>query len=168
VVKFGVWVVDLMLQYTVGFLNAAGHDRGGVVWLELTLELGLVGLVWPFCGVLCRVFLASMGLLEGFLVAKGVSEEMPVAVGMRRQATTRASTTPERKADAEVVSLCHAPIVMAKGETPSDTLRPYSPHSLPQPACGRLGPLAYGREEAESKKLNALNLCLIPGDSASI
>ena len=30
-VKFGVWVVDLMLQYTVGFLNAAGHDRGGVV-----------------------------------------------------------------------------------------------------------------------------------------
>ena len=80
-VKFGVWVVDLMLQYTVGFLNAAGHGRGGVVWLELTLELDLVGLVWPFCGVLCRVFLASTGLLEGFLVARGVSEEMPVAVG---------------------------------------------------------------------------------------
>ena len=46
--------------------------------------------------------------------------------------------------------------------------RPYSPHSLSQPAYGRLGPLTYGREEAESKKLNALNFCLIPGDSASI
>ena len=80
-VNFGVWVVDLMLQCAVGILNAAGHDRGRVVWLELTLELGLVGLVWPFCGVLCRVFLASTGLLEGFLVARGVSEEMPVAVG---------------------------------------------------------------------------------------
>lgn len=79
-VKFGVWVVDLMLQYTVGFLNAAGHDRGGVAWLELALELDLVGFVWPFC-VLCRVFLASTGLLEGFLVAKGASEEMPAAVG---------------------------------------------------------------------------------------
>lgn len=44
-VKFGVWVVDLMLQYAVGILNAAGHDRDGVVWLELTLELGLVGFV---------------------------------------------------------------------------------------------------------------------------
>lgn len=80
-VKFGVWVVDLMLQYAVGILNAAGHDRGGVVWLELTLELSLVGLVWPFCGALCRVFLASTGLLEGVLVAKGASEEMPAAVG---------------------------------------------------------------------------------------
>lgn len=80
-VKFGVWVVDLMLQYTVGFLNAAGHDRGGVAWLELALGLGLVGLVWPFCGALCRVFPASTGLLEGFLVAKGASEEMPAAVG---------------------------------------------------------------------------------------
>ena len=47
-VKFGVWVVDLMLQYAVGILNTAGHDRGGVVWLEFTLELGLVGFVWPF------------------------------------------------------------------------------------------------------------------------
>ena len=46
--------------------------------------------------------------------------------------------------------------------------RPYSSHSLPQPAYGRLGFLAYGREEAESKKLNALSFCLIPGDSASI
>ena len=45
---------------------------------------------------------------------------------------------------------------------------PYSPHSLPQPAYGDLGSLAYGREEAESKKLNALSFCLIPGDSASI
>lgn len=87
-VKFGVWVVDLMLQYTVGILNAAGHGRGGVVWLALALGLGLVGLIWQFCGVLCRaafghlwVFLASTGLLEGFLVAKGVSEEMPAAVG---------------------------------------------------------------------------------------
>lgn len=44
-VKFGVWVVDLMPQCAVGILNAAGHDRGGVAWLELTLELGLVGLV---------------------------------------------------------------------------------------------------------------------------
>jgi hypothetical protein len=49
--------------------------------------------------VLCRVFLASTGLLEGFLVAKGVSEEMPRSEGSRRQAATRASTTPERKAD---------------------------------------------------------------------
>ena len=43
-VKFGVWVVDLMLQYTVGILNAVGHGRGEVVWLALTLGLGLVGL----------------------------------------------------------------------------------------------------------------------------
>ena len=31
--------------------------------------------------VICAFFLASTGLLEGFLVAKGVSEEMPAAVG---------------------------------------------------------------------------------------
>jgi hypothetical protein len=51
------------------------------VLLVSALELGLVGLVWPFCGALCRVFLASTGLLEEFLVAKGVSEEIPAAVG---------------------------------------------------------------------------------------
>lgn len=35
--------------------------------------------------------------------------------GSRRQAATRASTTPERRADAGVVSLCHAPTVAVKG-----------------------------------------------------
>ena len=118
-VNFGVWVVDLMLQYTVGFLNAAGHDRGGVVWLELTLELDLVGLVWPFCGVLCRVFLASTGLLEGFWWSRVSRKGCPRGEGSRRQAATRASTTPERRADAGVVSLCHTPTVATKGETPS-------------------------------------------------
>ena len=39
--------------------------------------------------------------------------------GRRRQAATRASTTPERRADAGVVSLCHTPTVATKGETPS-------------------------------------------------
>ena len=70
--KFGVWVVDLILQYTVDILNAAGHGRGGVVWLALALGLGLVGLIWPLCGVLCRVlvicgfFSHLRGLLGGF------------------------------------------------------------------------------------------------------
>ena len=45
------------------------------------LELGLVGLVWPFCGVLCRVFSRVYGVAGGVLVAKSVSEKMPVAVG---------------------------------------------------------------------------------------
>ena len=138
-VKFGVWVVDLMLQYTVGFLNAAGHDRGGVVWLELTLELDLVGLVWPFCGVLCRVFLASTGLLEGFLVARGVSEEMPVAVGgaARRPRGLPPPQSAGLMRGSEPLPRAHCG---DKGRnslwTPSGLI---SPHSLPQPACGRPG-----------------------------
>ena len=64
-VNFGVWVVDLMLQYTVGFLNAAGHDRGGVVWLELTLELGLVGFVWPFSVFYVAFFSRLRGCWKG-------------------------------------------------------------------------------------------------------
>ena len=80
-VKFGVWVVDLMLQCAVGILNAAGHDRGGVVWLELTLELGLVGFVWPFCGFMSR-FSRVYGAAGGVLVVKGVPEGMPAARGV--------------------------------------------------------------------------------------
>ena len=64
--KFGVWVVDLMLQYAVGILNAAGHDRGGVVWLELTLELGLVGFVWPFSVFYVAFFSRLRGCWRGF------------------------------------------------------------------------------------------------------
>ena len=123
--------------------------------LVSALELGLVGLVWPFCGALCRVFLASTGLLEEFLVAKGVSEEIPAAVG-------GAVRQPHGLPPPQNAGL------MRGSESLPRAHRPYSPHSLPQPAYGDLGPLAYGREEAESKKLNALNFWLIPGDSASI
>ena len=119
-------------------------------------------------GVLCRVFLASTGLLEGFWWSR-VSRRRDVrGEGSRRQAATRASTTPERKADVGQRASATRPLWWQREKLPLDTLRPYSPHSLPQPAYGDLGPLAYGREEAESKKLNALNFCLIPGDSASI
>ena len=65
-VKFGVWVVDLMPQYAVGILNTAGHDRGGVVWLELTLELDLVGLVWPFSVFYVAFFSRLRGCWKGF------------------------------------------------------------------------------------------------------
>lgn len=116
----------------------------------------------PFVGVLCRVFghlwvfPASMGAARGVfggLVTKVVPEGMPTTVG---------------GGAGSVHTLCslRLPAYAAGHDHPSQ--RPYSPHSLPQPAYGRLGPLAYGREEAESKKLNALNFCLIPGDSASI
>lgn len=158
-VKFGVWVVDLILQYTVDILNAAGHGRGGVVWLALALGLGLVGLIWPFCGVLCRVFghlwvfLASTGAARGVLVAKVVPEGMPATVG---------------GGAGSVHTLCSLRLPACAAGHNHPPQRPYSPHSLPRPAYGDLGPLAYGREEAESKKLNALNFCLIPGDSASI
>lgn len=97
-VKFGVWVVDLMLQYTVGFLNAAGHDRGEVVWLKLALELDLVGFVWPFCGFMSRfsrVYRAAGRVFGG----QGCLGRDARGEGSRRQAATRASTTPERKAD---------------------------------------------------------------------
>lgn len=73
--KFGVWVVDLMLQYAVGILNAADHDRGGVVWLEFTLELGLVGFVWPFSVFYVAFFSRLRGCWRG-LVVKGVPEGM--------------------------------------------------------------------------------------------
>lgn len=117
-VKFGVWVVDLMLQYTVGFSNAAGHDRGGVAWLELALELDLVGFVWPFCGFMSR-FSRVYGAAGRVFGGQGCLGRDARSSGRRRQAATRLLTTPERKADAEVVSLCHTPTVAAKGETPS-------------------------------------------------
>ena len=85
--------------------------------------------------------------------------------GKRRQAATQASNTPENAGlmrGSEPLPSAHC------GNKGRHSLWPYSPHSLPQPACGRLSPLAYGGEEAESKKLNALNFCLIPSDSASI
>ena len=97
-VKFGVWVVDLMLQYAVGILNAAGHDRGGVVWLELTLELGLVGLVWPF-SVFYVAFSRVYGAAGRVFGGQGCLGRDARGEGSRRQAATRASTTPERKAD---------------------------------------------------------------------
>ena len=98
-VKFGVWVVDLMLQYTVGILNAVGHGRGGVVWLELTLELGLVGLVWPFSVFYVAFFSRLGGCWRGF-GGHGYPGWDARGEGSRRQAATQASTTPERKADA--------------------------------------------------------------------
>ena len=102
------------------------------------------------------VFLASTGAARGVfggLVAKVVPEGMPATVG---------------GGAGSVHTLCslRLPACAAGHDHPSQ--RPCSPHSLPQLAYGRLGPLAYGREEAESKKSNALNFCLIPGDSASI
>lgn len=84
-VKFGVWVVDLILQYAVGILNAAGHDRGGVVWLELTLELGLVGLVWPFLVFYIAFFSRLWGCWRGF-GGQGCPGRMPAA---RRVAARR-------------------------------------------------------------------------------
>ena len=112
-VKFGVWVVDLMLQCAVGILNAAGHDRGGVVWLELTLELDLVGFVWPFSVFYVAFFSRLRGCWRGF-GGQGCPGRDARGEGSRRQAATRASTTPERRADAGVVSLCHAPTVAVK------------------------------------------------------
>ena len=97
-VKFGVWVVDLMLQYTVGFLNAAGHDRGGVVWLELTLELDLVGFVWPFSVFYVAFFSRLRGCWRSF-GGQGCPGRDARCEGSRRQTATRASTTPEHKAD---------------------------------------------------------------------
>lgn len=97
-VKFGVRVVDLMLQYTVGFLNAAGHDRGGVVWLKLALELDLVGFVWPFSVFYVAFFSRLRGCWRGF-GGQGCLGRDARGEGSRRQAATRASTTPERKAD---------------------------------------------------------------------
>lgn len=94
-VKFGVWVVDLMLQYTVGFLNAAGHDRGGVVWLKLALELDLVG----FCSFMSR-FSRVYGAAGRVFGGQGCLGRDARGEGSRRQAATRASTTPERRADA--------------------------------------------------------------------
>lgn len=80
-VKFGVWVVDLMLQYAVGILNAVGHGRGGVVWLALALGLGLVRLIWPF-SVFYVAFSRVYGAAGGVLVVKGVSEGMPAVRGV--------------------------------------------------------------------------------------
>lgn len=88
-----------MLQYTVGFLNAAGHDRGGVVWLKLTLELDLVGFVWPFCGFMSR-FSRVYGAAGRVFGGQGCLGRDARSSGRRRQTATRASTTPERKADA--------------------------------------------------------------------
>ena len=99
----------------------------------------------PFVGVLCHVF--------GGLVAKVVPEGVPTTVG-------------GGAGSVHTLYSLRLPACAAGHDHPSQ--RPYSPHSLSQPAYGRLGPLTYGREEAESKKLNALNFCLIPGDSASI
>ena len=99
----------------------------------------------PFVGVLCHVF--------GGLVAKVVPEGVPTTVG-------------GGAGSVHTLYSLRLPAYAAGHDHPSQ--RPYSPHSLSQPAYGRLGPLTYGREEAESKKLNALNFCLIPGDSASI
>ena len=95
---------------------------------------------------------AARGIFGG-LVAEVVPEGMSTTVG---------------GGAGSVHTLCslHLPACAAGHDHPSQ--RPYSPHLLPKPAYGRLGPLTYGREEAESKKLNTLNFCLIPGDSASI
>lgn len=98
-VKFGVWVVDLMLQYAVGILNAVGHGRGGVVWLALALGLGLVRLIWPFSVFYVAFFSRLRGCWRGF-GGQGCLGRNARGEGSRRQAATRASTTPERKADA--------------------------------------------------------------------
>ena len=90
--------MDLMLQCAVGILNAAGHDRGGVVWLELTLELGLVGLVWPFLVFYVAFFSRLWDCWRGF-GGQGCPGRDARGEGSRRQAATRASTTPERKTD---------------------------------------------------------------------
>ena len=104
------------------------------------------------CGFFPHLRGAARGIFSG-LVAKVVPEGMPTTVG---------------GGAGSIHTLCslRLPACAAGHDHPSQ--RPYSPHSIPQPAYGDLGPLTYGREEAKSKKLNALNFCLIPGDSASI
>lgn len=67
--------------------------------------------------------------------------------GRARPATvgTRLLTTPERRAAAGVVSLCHAPTVAAEGTGfPSGHPSGLTAPLLPQAALVRLGPLALG------------------------
>ncbi len=86
-----------------------------------------------------RVFPASMEAARGVfggLVAEVVPEGMPTTVG---------------GGAGSVHTLCSLRLPACAAGHNHPPQRPYSPHSLPRPAYGDLGPLAYGREEAESK-----------------
>ena len=109
-------------------------------------------------GVLCRVFLASTGLLEGFLVAKGVSEEMPAAreVAARRPRGLPPPQNARLMWGSEPLPRAHCG---GKGEklpwAPSGLIHPTR---FPNQHVAAWVPLHTGAKRLKVKKLNALKL----------
>ena len=109
-------------------------------------------------GVLCRVFLASTGLLEGFLVAKGVSEEMPAAreVAARRPRGLPPPQNARLMWGSEPLPRSHCG---GKGEklpwAPSGLIHPTR---FPNQHVAAWVPLHTGAKRLKVKKLNALKL----------